>query len=732
MVDEFQDTSPLQLDIFLKLSKIAQHSIWVGDPKQSIYGFRGAEPRLMHAIIEHIGIRNEDILKDSWRSRPDIVNATNAIFTKAFQDLPVEQVALNAKRKDGSLQTDALIHWHFQLDNGGDKRVRPNQEWFEGCVAETIKTFLERNTLILPKGEKEFRAAQAGDIAILCRTNDQCKNMANALHRVGIKAAISRTGLLETAEVKLILAVLRYILNKHDSLSVAEILLLAEKIELTDIIEHRLNYLAALGEDNYNWRWAVEDNDFIKKISDLRNETKELSSNEILNLVLDELDLRRIIATWGNTSQRLDNVDVIRKFSIQYENACNRLHTAASLGGFLLWLNELAERELDTQSSGESAKAVNILTYHKSKGLEYPIVILGSLEQGLRDNVFGIALESFSTEGGVDLDNILGNRWLRFWVNPYADQYRNTEMEERINESAVKAKARLDALAEEARLMYVGITRARDYLIFPTYQDGVTKWLNRAWHHGNEEFPVLDEGNETPFEWQQHYITKDYEEIWFEKTHRHAGEQTEGETIRFIEQRTGKATYAAYKIEVEKENLNGYNTLTIGETEGYAPQLHLKEDASAPQVAKAFDAFLVADNPDTPILERLHAAKAIIDRFDISEDIDYQQIVKQANAFFYFLNKKYSIQHITTRYPLRTHFNNRLFEGEMDFIVKTEGGIVLIQNAPLSNSQKIKTDAAKYLTKMFLSKKTVESVFKTCNIECYVHCTLLGVMVKVG
>ena len=155
MVDEFQDTSPIQLDVFLKLSKIAKHSIWVGDPKQSIYGFRGAEPRLMQAVIEHVGIRDEDILKDSWRSRPDIVAATNAIFKKAFVNLPVEQIALNAKREDVDNQRLALQNWHFQLDNGGDKKVKPNADWLNGCIAEQTKTMLERGIIILPKGEKQ-------------------------------------------------------------------------------------------------------------------------------------------------------------------------------------------------------------------------------------------------------------------------------------------------------------------------------------------------------------------------------------------------------------------------------------------------------------------------------------------------------------------------------------------------------------------------------------------------
>ncbi|MCK6581440.1 MAG: UvrD-helicase domain-containing protein, partial [Anaerolineae bacterium] len=76
LVDEFQDTSPIQLDIFLQLSRLARHSIWVGDPKQSIYGFRGAEPALMQAIINATGgVQPENVLRKSWRSWPDIVYA---------------------------------------------------------------------------------------------------------------------------------------------------------------------------------------------------------------------------------------------------------------------------------------------------------------------------------------------------------------------------------------------------------------------------------------------------------------------------------------------------------------------------------------------------------------------------------------------------------------------------------------------------------------------------------
>ena len=154
MVDEFQDTSPLQLEIFIKLSKLAGQSVWVGDPKQSIYGFRGAEPALMQAVIEEVGgVKPEDIQEFSWRSREDIVHTVNALFTKTFDHIPKEQVALKAKRtklpSSNSINKisepievdEAIIHWHFDYE--GNSKTLPKKamarELHSRCLAEIAR-----------------------------------------------------------------------------------------------------------------------------------------------------------------------------------------------------------------------------------------------------------------------------------------------------------------------------------------------------------------------------------------------------------------------------------------------------------------------------------------------------------------------------------------------------------------------------------------------------------------
>jgi hypothetical protein len=101
----------------------------------------------------------------------------------------------------------------------------------------------------------------------------------------------------------------------------------------------------------------------------------------------------------------------------------------------------------------------------------------------------------------VDLNNLLGNRWLRFWVNPYADQVRGTMLSERIAESETQQLATEKALEEETRLLYVGITRARDYLVIPSRRGKTTDWLNRVWN-GNSEHVALDPDiSESPWAW---------------------------------------------------------------------------------------------------------------------------------------------------------------------------------------------------------------------------------------
>ncbi|MBX2890910.1 MAG: UvrD-helicase domain-containing protein [Saprospiraceae bacterium] len=699
LVDEFQDTSPIQLDIFLQISRLARHSIWVGDPKQSIYGFRGAEPALMQAIIRATGgVRDENILKKSWRSRPDIVFATNAIFTRAFKEMPVEQVVLEPAFYPAPLSPSggeepglSLVHWHFRSEL--DERRVPGSPWMDHCIAEEIQTLLERKTLVYNKKRNETRPARPGDIAVLCRNNDGCAKMAEALHQAGLKAAISRAGLLETPEAKLALACLKYLLIPSDSLSAAEIILLTHEMNLEQLVGDRLEWLAfKAGNAPPPARGSWSDLPYLRELNAIRPRTADLSASEILNLVLDELDLRRVAVRLGNPNQRLDNLDRLRGYALDYESACQRLHSAASLSGFLLWLTDLAKSELDYQGSGEGDDAVKVLTYHRSKGLEYPVTICHNLNQPLKEQIWGINLVSEVEE--PDLDDILGNRWIRFWVNPYGDQFRNTRLEETLLNTPEWAAARQTALEEEARLLYVGLTRARDYLVFPTNAKG-TGWLNRVFNHGDETIPTLDpHSDETPFYHNGQPILCQTEICY--KPRDFAESPPDETPVTFHAARAGKHPVPRQSLHIDpaQEMPPGFDP-QFGEPMAWASWLEFKGEYE-PAIGKAVQAFLIADHPELPTEERLFAAKKQLEIRGMTEMTSPERLVRHSDAFRDFLEKHFEPKQVLCKFllegypsqPPHSDGRTRLLKLEADFFLENEENVAVVLFANFAEGMK--------------------------------------------
>ncbi len=733
MVDEFQDTSPIQLSIFLKLSKLAKHSIWVGDPKQSIYGFRGAEPRLMQAIIDYSGgIRPENIQRFSWRSREDIVGATNALFTKAFSDIPPEQVVLQPKytkmptaesitdEPESSLMSNALKHWHFNYAGEGRK---PSKSWVVTCLAHTLKSELEKGMYILPKGEKEHRLARPNDVAILCRSNATCRQVGEAINEVGLEVAIARSGLLETAEIRLILACLRYILNGHDALAVAEILLFAKGEKIENILEDRIEWVDQSAVVTSEKRWG-QDKKIIAQLDELRPQMSELSSVEILNLLLTELDMRRIITALPNAEQRLDNIEMLRKLALEYEQACTRLHTAASLGGFQLWLADLERQDTDWQALGRGEHAVNILTYHKSKGLEWPIVICFDLDGQMRSDVFGV--EIIPETETVNIDDVLSGRWLRFWVNPYADQKNKTQLFEQIEASEAKQSKIKQSLQEEARLLYVGITRARDYIVFPSAHQPM-KWLNRIWHEGREDLPVLDpDSKETPWEWQGEFLPIDSQIFDYEREFETSEREQQHQPVYWAVQK-GKKNHPAYYLDTTSVD---FPLATIAEVLYYHPPLVCHEEQSG-ALHQVMDALLCGYTTDLKASQKTEQCEWLLRHVsDEALDIESGAIIEQVDAFFAdFLPENGQLY---KKVPLQLEYQKQWYHAILDMLIISENRINIFYHSGISGEEKLlKKSIAKINSIIHLNSIGVARMHPGYEVRSFVHFVLDGVVMEV-
>ncbi len=721
MVDEFQDTNPLQLDIFLKLSRLARQSVWVGDPKQSIYGFRGAEPALIQAIIEDQGgLDPENIQPFSWRSREDLVNFSNAVFTSAFNHIPEGQVALEAKRRATDEPAEAGAPVRIWELSPADPSARLRTEWMHNSIASAIASLVQAPPIVLPKGEKKWRKAVAGDVAVLCRSNDACRQIAGALHRSGLKASVARAGLLETAEARLVMASLRLILNRYDSLAKAELWYFTSDHNLEQIIQDRLDYLEAMENGASEAGWGSEVG-VIAHINRLRQTVGELSASELIRLLLDELDLRRIIIRWGNADQRLSNVEQIVKNALDYEDACIRRNAAASLGGFLLWLNEMARNDIDEQGTADTPDAVKVVTYHRSKGLEYPIVVCNNLWQSLRADLWGAGIVRQS--GTIDLSNPLSGRWLRLWVNPYARQYQRTVLAERLSNSEEQKLETERALAEEKRLLYVGFTRARDYLVLPTAAKYPPQWFDRVMGLPDGMSSVVQLFQSGEVQWAGKPVVVETRQLEFDLEAGSAG-RARREAVHYFDSPAGRSDHQDYFIDFSEWR----SEYQVVESEEYAAAFSEVEEEAAFALLQLFrssrlhysDAELMELMEDqmrvSPSLRGLLPKAGLLQRLK-----NCQQLLRNKLGG----NPEYLK-------PLSGELQDKKYHLELDIVAVEKGKLWIVQHCTLPPNGKARERVLKLETaKLHISKLAASSFYSVSSCLCFLHSPLSGQLIGI-
>jgi ATP-dependent helicase/nuclease subunit A len=666
MVDEFQDTSPMQLSIFLKLSTLARKSIWVGDPKQSIYGFRGAEPALMRAVIDQTGgIKKDNILTTSYRSRTDIVHAVNAIFVKAFDDMPPEQVVLEAARKDEAKTKDekALIHWRLLLADNEQKK--PTKGWTLKAIATKIGETLHSGMMIQPKSSATQRPIEPGDIAVLCRTNEDCKEMAKALSELGLSVSMSQNGLHDTTEGKCLLAALRFLVDKNDTLSIAELLILTQQLDLNGLIKHRQLHLAPKAYDTIKTRWA-RDMSLIADLDALRKHIRDMSASEIIEKILVELDFGTYLAPFGNLKHRLANLEQFRNSSAAYELACARLQTAASLGGYLLWLERQSASKKDAQISTQNAQAINVLTYHKSKGLEYPMVICAGLEKPLKDRFWGLTV--CSNESKPDLKQVLKGRHIELRVHPYGSQIQKTRLQAAVQASEVYQKETTLAEAEDARILYVGLTRARDYLVIPS-TIAPTSWLNRVFNRDADAPTLQPDSTETPF----YYPPDAHEPLYLNlQIDRYAQEHEVPKVVQsyaqFLQPMVGKTEHQELMIDIQNEQVFDLSLRQISPT---------WQALNLPDIDAEFDLepiaqFLLGDMTTRPMALRAQLAEKQLLIHQKSR-LTSKQLIQLSDKLHAELDTVSVEQHS----PIRIEVNGRLLSFHIPKLIKTKAGYTI-------------------------------------------------------
>jgi len=470
MVDEFQDTSPIQLALFLKLAQYAKHVVWVGDVKQAIYGFRGGDAALMSAVLDRLPEleAEKEVLPYSWRSRPSLVELVNDVFGDAFLGMPASDVQLSAKRLEFE-GTAALEDWWL---------AGKVDEQHQG-IASGIAALMQGNTQIIDPATQQPRSLRLGDIVVLARSNSSVKAIAGVLQARQIMASTAQPGLLRRPEVVLALACLRRLNDERDTIATAEIVSLADCEDPEVWVADRLAWLAR-GEPESTWKeQAGTSHPIFRAIQTLREQKPLLAPREAMQILITRCDLSRRVLQWRPQADkarlRLTNLNRLIDVAAEYEDECRSAREAATLSGFLLWLKVLEEDQRDDLPQ-PAIDAVQVMTHHAAKGLEWPVVILMDLAGKVKDSIWNaVRAESLGT---FDIQAPLEDRFLRYWPWPYGAQEK-VAVGDDVETSAAGQVIRAAAVEEHKRLLYVSMTRARDLLVLARTEKKLTgEWMD--------------------------------------------------------------------------------------------------------------------------------------------------------------------------------------------------------------------------------------------------------------
>ena len=455
-VDEFQDTSPIQLNIFTELNKLISHSVWIGDPKQSIYGFRGADFNMMKNLLNYVesqpnlqGVlkQKDHQLKTSYRSRKELVNFSNVLFKDVFEGLEENRVLLNADTTRKTYNSSTPIHFWTEKESRG-KKLNPEN------LAKKIRSILENEKddfTFYPKNEDKPRAIQAGDICFLTRTNGTIDDLAKAFIQAGLKVNAPMKGLPQCLEVFCLLSIMKLLKFKNDKLSTLEVSLVLNGGDVNSSIEKILT-------NNLNWN-EIEVADFVNQLLDYKSDITRMSFSDQLNFVVNASSYTKRLVGLDNPFQAKNNILKLLKYAQTFEERCLSEGKTSSLLKFETFLND-TETE---QSFISHPECVNIMTYHKSKGLEFPMVIMMDLHKDIFD--------CYGTEV-IDKNNSDAS------VGELAERTVNILLKDPLLNTDIKEVGDNKEASESQRLMYVGLTRARDFIVFPFRENNNNNYLN--------------------------------------------------------------------------------------------------------------------------------------------------------------------------------------------------------------------------------------------------------------
>lgn len=515
MIDEYQDSNEVQETLLRSISREerGENNIFmVGDVKQSIYRFRLARPELFMKKYDSYSLEESTTqridLHKNFRSREEVLTCTNDIFYKIMvRSLGnVEYDAEAALYPGASYPVSADFTPEILLADSNDELLEDTElsdkKTLEAkIVAEEIRHLMKTQP-VTDKATGELRAARYSDIVILLRSlSGWADSLVEVLNGNGIPAhTVSSTGYFSTVEVQTVLSMLRLLDNPRQDIPMAAVLrspmagltdeeLAVLRLEDGSVPFHEAVLELAEGLYEEDGQKEISDSEadseadqkqgrnadgkkeddiettahrkllkFYKKYRQLRQLVPDTPIHELIEIILRETGYGHYVAAMPAGNRRTANLNMLLEKAAAYEKTSYK-----GLFHFVRYIDELQKYDVDFGEAdmvGENEDVVRIMSIHKSKGLEFPIVIVSGMGKNFnkQDTRSKMVLHP---ELGIGLDYMDGKKRIK---SPT------------IAKKAIAKQIDLENLGEELRVLYVALTRAKEKLILTgTLKDAAEK-----------------------------------------------------------------------------------------------------------------------------------------------------------------------------------------------------------------------------------------------------------------
>lgn len=478
LIDEYQDSNLVQESILEAVSRKALNKpnmFMVGDIKQSIYKFRLAKPELFlhkyNTYSESDSKYQKIDLQHNFRSKKEIIDAINFLFVQIMSedvgDINYnDKVSLNLgmienQEDDNKNVVDIILIDKNNNDNDEDENVDITSKELEAkAIGIKIKELVnkEKPLLIYDKSLGKKRPVKYKDIVILLRTTSGWTDVfIDELNKMSIPTYTdTTTGYFDTIEIRTIVNLLRIIDNPLQDIPLLSVLrspivgLRGEELVKIRKCFEEGEFFAALKEYTNLYEedsLIIKINSFLKKLKKWREISSYTSIDELILKIYEETNYYYYVSLMNGGKQRQANLDLFVDKASLYESSSYK-----GLFNFIRYIDNIQKYSIDSGEisvSNSNDNLVRVMSIHKSKGLEYPVVIVAGL--GKNFNKMDI------------LKPILLHQDLGFGV-----EYINLDKRYKVStlpRNIIKEKISTELMSEEMRVLYVALTRAREKLI---------------------------------------------------------------------------------------------------------------------------------------------------------------------------------------------------------------------------------------------------------------------------